>query len=193
MTEHSHSSATASASAAAGTPDTSAEIAALQARLAEAEQQMAAFRDQSLRAAAEADNVRKRAEREISTSLKYGADRVLGDLLAVIDSLELGLKAAAAPEASAKSIGEGLGLTHRQLLSFFDKHGVKVLDPAGQPFNPELHEAVSAVESAEVPPNHVVAVMQKGYRLHERLLRPAMVMVARAASSTPGNTDAAAS
>ena len=118
---------------------------------------------------------------------------MLGDLLGVIDSLELGLKAAAVPEASARSIAEGLGLTHRQLLSFLDKHGVKVLDPAGQPFNPELHEAVSAVESAEVPPNHVVAVMQKGYRLHERLLRPAMVMVARAASNAPGNTDAAAS
>lgn len=179
MTEHTEPSAAAA--------DPVDEIAALKAKLAEAEQQVAALRDQSLRAAAETDNVRKRAEREISTSLKYGADRVLGDLLAVIDSLELGLRAADAPEASVKSIGEGLALTHKQLLSFFEKHGVKVLDPAGQAFNPDLHEAVSAVESADVAPNHVVAVMQKGYRLHERLLRPAMVMVARA----PAASDAA--
>ena len=178
MTENLDPNATAPAA------DPAAEIAALKAKLAEAEQQVAALRDQSLRAAAETDNVRKRAEREISTSAKYGADRVLGDLLAVIDSLELGLKAADAPEASAKSIGAGLSLTHKQLLSFFEKHGVKVLDPAGQPFNPELHEAVSAVESADVAPNHVVAVMQKGYRLHERLLRPAMVMVARAPAAS---------
>ena len=178
MTENIDPNATAPAA------DPAAEIAALQARLIEAEQQVSALRDQNLRTVAEMDNVRKRAEREIATGLKYGADRVLGDLLAVIDSLELGLKAATAPEASAKSIGEGMALTQKQLLSFLEKHGVKVLDPAGQPFNPELHEAVSAVESAEVAPNHVVAVMQKGYRLHERLLRPAMVMVARAPASS---------
>jgi molecular chaperone GrpE len=164
---------------AAPAPEPADELSALKTRLAEAEQQLVALRDQGLRAAAEADNVRKRAEREVATSLKYGAERLLGDLLAVCDSLELGLKAAQAPDASAKSIGDGLALTHRQLNAFFDKHGVKVVDPAGQPFNPELHEAVSAVPTAEVAPNHVVNVMQKGYRLHERLLRPAMVMVAR--------------
>jgi molecular chaperone GrpE len=160
--------------------DPADELTTLKARLAEAEQQLAALKDQGLRAAAEADNVRKRAEREVANSLKYGADRVLGDLLAVCDSLELGLKAAQGPEASIKSIGDGLLLTQRQLGTFLDKHGVKVVDPAGQPFNPELHEAVSAVPSAEVAPNHVLSVMQKGYRLHERLLRPAMVVVSRA-------------
>jgi molecular chaperone GrpE len=160
--------------------DPAAELAALQARLAEAEKQAAAYRDQHLRAAAELDNVRKRVEREVATSLRYGAERVLGDLLAVSDSLDLGLKAAAAREASAQSIAEGLALTQKQLLAFFDKHGLKVVDPAGQPFNPELHEAVSMVPTAEVAPNHVVSVMQKGYRLHERLLRPAMVVVAKA-------------
>jgi molecular chaperone GrpE len=152
----------------------------LAARVAEAEKQAAAYRDQHLRAVAELDNVRKRVEREVATSLKYGAERVLGDLLAVSDSLDLGLRAASSPEASAQSIAEGLALTQKQLLAFFERHGVKVVDPAGQPFNPELHEAVSMVPSAEVAPNHVVAVMQKGYRLHERLLRPAMVVVAKA-------------
>jgi len=181
MTENTDTAATAAPADAA---DAAAEIAALRAKLAEAEQQVAALRDQSLRAAAETDNVRKRAEREVANSLKYGADRVLGDLLSVCDSLELGLKAAQAPEATAKSIGEGLLLTHKQLHAFFDKHGVKVLDPAGQPFNPELHEAVSMLESAEVAPNHVLSVMQKGYRLHERLLRPAMVVVAKAPTAS---------
>lgn len=175
MTENTDTAAsTAPADAAA---DAATEIAALRAKLAEAEK---AVQEARVRAAAEFDNVRKRLERDAETSKKYGAERLLGELLGVSDSLELGLKAAAAPEASAKSIGEGMALTHKQLHAFFEKHGVKVVDPAGEPFNPELHEAVSMVPSAEVPPNHVLSVMQKGYRLHERLLRPAMVMVAKA-------------
>jgi molecular chaperone GrpE len=157
-----------------------AELTALRARVAEAEKQAAAFRDQQLRAVAELDNVRKRADRDVATAHKYGADRVLGDLLPVCDSLELGMQAASAEHATAKTIAEGLGLTHRQLHGFLEKQGVRPVDPVGQAFNPDLHEAVSTVESHEVPPNHVVSVMQKGYRLHERLLRPAMVVVARA-------------
>ena len=165
-------------------PDPAALIAsqldALHQKLAEAEAAAAAAKDQALRAAAELDNVRKRAEREIETARKYGTERVLGDLRAITDSLELGLKAANAPEASAQSIGEGMAITHKQLLQMMDKYGVAVVDPAGQPFNPDLHEAVSAIPSSDVPPNHVLGVMQKGYRLRDRLLRPAMVMVAKA-------------
>jgi molecular chaperone GrpE len=166
------------------------EIAALQARLAEAEQQLAAAKDHHLRTLAELDNVRKRAEREIDSHRKYSAERVLADLLAVCDSLELGLKAVGSPEAAAKAIADGLELTHKQLLSFFEKYGVRQVDPQGQPFNPELHEAVSMVPSAEVPPNHVLNVMQKGYRLHERLLRPAMVVVARAPADAAASSNA---
>lgn len=168
--------------AAPADADTAAanDLATLQSRLAEAEAAVTAARDQALRAAAELDNVRKRAEREIDNARKYGAERVLGDLLAIADSLELGLKAALVPEASAQSIAEGLTLTQKQLVMMLEKHGVVAVDPAGQPFNPELHEAVSAIPSSEVAPNHVLDVMQKGYRLHERLLRPAMVMVAKA-------------
>jgi molecular chaperone GrpE len=175
MTENTDTAAAAAPADSAA--DAAAEIAALRAKLAEAEK---AAQEARVRAAAEFDNVRKRLEREADTSKKYGAERLLGELLGVSDSLELGLKAAQAPEASARSIGEGMALTHKQLHAFFEKHGVTVVDPAGQPFNPELHEAVSMVPSAEVPPNHVLSVMQKGYRLHERLLRPAMVMVAKA-------------
>lgn len=157
------------------------EIAALKAQLSDAESRAAASKDAQLRAMADLDNVRKRAEREISAGLKFGAEKLLGELLGVSDSLELGLKAAGDnAEGPMKSLVEGMQLTMRQLLAVLEKQGVTQIDPAGQPFNPDLHEAVSMVPSAEVPPNHVLSVMQKGYKLHERLLRPAMVVVARA-------------
>lgn len=162
------------------TPVSIEEYEALNAKLTEAEAAAAAARDAQLRALAELDNVRKRAEREIDSARKFGTERVLGDLLSINDSLELGIKAAGNPDASAKSIGEGMTLTHGQLLKFFEKHGISIVDPAGQPFNPDFHEAVSAVPSTDVAPNHVINVLQKGYRLHDRLLRPAMVIVAKA-------------
>jgi len=178
MTE---SSATPSAAPEASSTSVSIEeYEALNARLTEAEAAASTARDAQLRAMAELDNVRKRAEREIDSARKFGTERVLGDLLAINDSLELGIKAAGSPEATAASIGEGMTLTHGQLLKFFEKHGISIVDPAGQPFNPDLHEAVSAVPSTDVAPNHVISVLQKGYRLHERLLRPAMVIVAKA-------------
>ncbi|MCX7070946.1 MAG: nucleotide exchange factor GrpE [Gammaproteobacteria bacterium] len=178
MTE---SSATPSAAPEASSTSVSIEeYEALNARLTEAEAAASTARDAQLRALAEVDNVRKRAEREIDSARKFGTERVLGDLLAINDSLELGIKAAGSPEATVASIGEGMTLTHGQLLKFFDKHGISIVDPAGQPFNPDLHEAVSAVPSADVAPNYVISVLQKGYRLHERLLRPAMVIVAKA-------------
>ncbi len=156
------------------------DIATLQARLEEAEAAAASARDAQLRALAELDNVRKRAEREIDNGRKFGAERLLNELLAIADSLDLGLQAAAQPDASAQSIGHGMQLTQKQLTDLLAKHGVVVVDPVGQPFNPDLHEAVSAVPSPDAAPNSVLSVMQKGYRLHERLLRPAMVMVAKA-------------
>jgi len=178
---HSDPTATAAPGSGRDAPaDGIDEVKQLEALLAEAQAQAAAAKDQQLRAVAELDNVRKRAEREIATGIKYGSDRLLGDLLAVCDSLDLGAKAAAAPEATAKSIAEGLALTQKQFAAFLEKHGVKVVDPAGQAFNPDHHEAVAAIESSTVAPNHVIEVMQKGYRLHERLLRPAMVVVAKA-------------
>lgn len=159
------------------------DIATLAARLADAESRAAAARDAQLRAIADLDNVRKRAEREIASASKYSAEKLLGELLGVADSLDLGLAAAAKPGAQVAALLEGMQLTHKQLLTLLKKQGVEPIDPRGQPFNPELHEAVTMVPSTEVPPNHVVEVMQKGYRLHERLLRPAMVVVAKAPPS----------
>ena len=153
------------------------EIAALKAALADAEGRASAAKDAQLRAVAESENVRRRIERDAASTLKYANERVLGELLAVVDSLELGLKAA---ESADVALREGMQLTYRQLMACLEKNGVKQLDPKGEAFNPDAHQAVTMVESSAVAPNHVVDVMQKGYRLHERLLRPAMVMVAKA-------------
>lgn len=156
------------------------ELAACLAKLDEAQAQAAAARDGQLRAIADMDNVRKRAEREVANATRYGSEKLLGELLGVADSLDLGLTAAAKPEAQPGALLEGMQLTQKQLLAMMERHGVTQIDPAGLPFNPDQHEAVAMVPSVDVAPNHVLNVMQKGYRLHDRLLRPAMVMVARA-------------
>ena len=156
------------------------ELDELRAQLEAATARASAAEDARLRSVAELDNVRKRTEREIGNSLKFATERLLGELLTVCDSLELGLKAAGSAGEAARSLIEGMELTHKQLVSVLEKHGVSAVDPQGQPFSPESQEAVSMVESSDVAPNHVLSVMQKGYKLHERVLRPAMVVVARA-------------
>lgn len=147
------------------------DVEALKTALSAAEQKAADNWDKALRATAELENVRRRVERESANLHKYALERILGDLINVNDSLELALQA---------SQDQGVQLTHKQLWAALEKHGVSAIDPQGEPFNPDLHEAVSTQESASVAPNHVVTVMQKGYRLHDRLLRPAMVVVSRA-------------
>ena len=156
------------------------ELASLRAQLVEAEAKAATARDAQLRTAAEAENTRRRLERDADASRKYASEKLLGDLLAIADSLELGLKASEAPEAQVKALAEGMQLTHRQLMAFLEKNGVRAVDPLGEAFNPDAHQAMTMVETADTPANHVMAVMQKGYKLHERLLRPAMVVVAKA-------------
>ena len=156
------------------------EIEALRVQLAAAEAKAAENWDKALRATAELENVRRRVERESATLQKYALERVLGEMVAVLDTLELGLKAVACEDEEIRKHLEGLQLTHKQFWSMLEKYGVSVIDPQGQPFNPEQHEAVSTQESAELAPNHVLAVMQRGYKLHDRLLRPAMVVVSKA-------------
>ena len=158
------------------------EAETLEGRLAAAEAKAAENWDKALRATAELENVRRRVERESAQMQKYALERILGELIPVADSLDLALKAVAAESAEVRGHLEGLSLTHKQLWAALERYGVTLVDPAGQPFTPELHEAVSMVESADVPPNHVLSVMQKGYKLHDRLLRPAMVVVAKAPS-----------
>jgi molecular chaperone GrpE len=155
-------------------------IQALREQLAAAQAEAQAARDAQLRAMADMENTRRRIERDAQISLKFANERLIGDLLAVCDSLELGLRAAAEAGEVGKALADGTQLTWRQLMSVLEKHGVKQLDPTGQPFNPDFHQAMTMVESSQIAPNHVLSVMQKGYTLHERLLRPAMVVVARA-------------
>jgi molecular chaperone GrpE len=157
-----------------------AQIVALEAALAEAEQAVVQAKDAQLRAAADFENTRRRLERDAQRTAQYATENLLKELLAVADSVELGLKAARKPDAEVAALTEGMDLTQRQVTSFLEKQGVTALDPAGQPFNPDEQQAMSMIESADVAPNHVLAVMQKGYRLHDRLLRPAMVIVAKA-------------
>lgn len=159
--------------------ETEALIAALRSELDQAQAQAAAAKDAQLRAAADLENIRRRIERDAANSLKFATEKLLGELLAVCDSLELGLKASSG-EGPAKALADGMQLTYRQLVAVLEKNGVRQIDPTGQPFNPDHHQAMTMAESSEVPANHVLDTMQKGYLLHERLLRPAMVVVARA-------------
>ncbi|MBT2745313.1 MULTISPECIES: nucleotide exchange factor GrpE [unclassified Lysobacter] len=134
------------------------------------------LREDSLRERAELDNQRKRVARDVEMARKFANERLLGALLPVIDSLEAGL-AVAGNEAGA--LREGMELTLRQLLKVADDNGLVAVDPTGQPFNPEHHQAMSMVPAPGVAPNHVVQVYQKGWLLNDRLLRPALVVVAQ--------------
>lgn len=133
--------------------------------------------DKYLRAAAEAENVRKRAARDVENARKFALERFATELLAVRDSLELGI-AAAAESADAASLLEGSRTTLKQLANTMERFGVAEVNPEGEPFDPALHEAMTMQPSAEAEPNTVLTVYQKGYTLNGRLLRPARVVVA---------------
>lgn len=153
-------------------PDADASREKLEADLAEA-------RDQVLRAQAEIQNIRRRAERDVESASKYAIEKFSEALVPVIDNFERALSLMNAENETTRALCEGIELTHRNLLDVLKRFGIAVVDPEGEPFDPSLHEAMSAVENDEVEPNTVVQVVQKGYTLHGRVLRAAMVMVAR--------------
>ncbi len=155
------------------------EIERLQAELQARERELEKLRDDALRAMAELENTRRRAARDVENAHKFGLDRLVGELLPVKDSMELGLSAAEGGQ-DAQAVREGLELTLKMFTDALEKLGVLAVDPAGQKFDPEYHQAMTTVPSAEVPPGTVVAVMQKGYVLNDRLVRPALVSVAKA-------------
>ena len=134
-------------------------------------------RDRHLRAVAELDNLRKRSAREIDAARKFGADRLAQAILPVRDSLEAGV--AAAEKAGQAALVDGQRATLRLLDEAFNACGIREIDPAGQPFDPTKHEALSLLPAADVAPNTVLEVVQKGYELNERLLRAAKVLVAK--------------
>lgn len=173
---------TASAAADAAT-DAGGELAEgdgdLQGRLARAEDAATEFRDQFLRTAAELENVRRRASRDVESAHRFGVERFAREMLAVVDSLEAGREAArAAGEEGA--VAEGMEATLRLLLSVLEKFGVTPVEAAGAPFDPQAHEAIMTQPTGEAAPDTVLSVIQPGYRIHDRLLRPARVIVARA-------------
>jgi len=151
----------------------------LESEIAEARNEAASHLDDFLRARAELDNLRKRSARDIENAHKHGLERFMTELLPVKDSVELGLSAADGAEADADKLREGLELTLRLLNTASEKFGLEEVNPEGQSFDPEYHQAMSVQEVAGVEPGTVVTVVQKGYRLHARLLRPAMVIVAK--------------
>lgn len=164
---------------AAGAADSQDESAGdtLQQELEDAKRAAGEFQDRVLRMQAEMENLRKRAERDLANAHKYAIEKFASELLQVKDSLELGLNAG---EVEADKLREGTELTLKVLVSTLKKFAIEEIDPAGEPFDPNLHQAMTMQESREHEPNTVIQVMQKGYTLHERLLRPAMVIVARA-------------
>lgn len=133
-----------------------------------------------LRTQAEVQNIRRRAERDVANAHKFALDRFTTDLLAVADSLERGLSTLRADDPHVQPAREGLELTLRALLDTFVRHGVEQIDPTSAPFNPELHEAMTMIPAPGVTPNTVVEVLEKGYLLNGRLIRPARVVVSRA-------------
>ncbi|MEJ2361097.1 MAG: nucleotide exchange factor GrpE [Gammaproteobacteria bacterium] len=135
--------------------------------------------DKLLRVQAEMENVRRRAERDVENAHKYALEKFAAELLPVKDSLELGAAAAQQDDTDIAKLREGTELTLKLMDGVMSKFGITLVDPLDQPFDPELHQAMSMIESPDKEPNTVVAVMQKGYTLNERLLRPAMVVVAK--------------
>jgi molecular chaperone GrpE len=159
---------------------------ALRAELEAAQAEVAELKDQMLRVQADAQNVRRRAEQDVEKAHKFGQEKFSRELLTVLDNLERALAASPEDEAT-KAIREGVEMTLQGFVSTLAKFNVEAIDPQGEAFNPELHQAMSMQENAEFAPNTVMAVMQKGYSLHGRLLRPAMVMVSKAAPSIDEN------
>jgi molecular chaperone GrpE len=154
--------------------------------LAEARREAADFKDKLLRTLAEMENLRKRTQREVADARLYGNASFARDVLAVADNMQRALETIepellASGDAKVKSMIEGVELTERELLKVLEKHGVKKFSPEGEKFDPNVHQAMFEMEHPELPPGHVAQVIQAGYMLGDRVLRPAMVGVVKAA------------
>lgn len=156
------------------------EIEALKAQLKGEQDKAKAALESMARAAAEADNRRKRAEADVEKERKFGNEKLLKALLPVVDSLDLALQHINKDAEGMQSVYEGIENTMTLFLKELGSFGVERLDPVGQPFDPNMHNAVSMLPSNDVKPNHIVCVMQKGFTLNGRVVRPAMVAVAKA-------------
>lgn len=156
----------------ANASETSEKIEALEAELA-------LTKEQALRAAAEAQNARRRAEQDVEKAHKFALEKFVGDMLPVVDNLERALEVGG-PDAEGVD-REGVELTLKTLIDALGRHKVEMVNPEGEPFDPQVHQAMTMIEAPDVEPNTVVNVIQKGYVLNGRLVRPAMVVVSKAA------------
>ena len=170
-----------SAAAAEAQPQTET-VPSPEELLRAAELKAAEHHDAWLRAKAETENVRRRAQEDVAKAYKFASEKFAGELLVVIDSLEAAL---ASDNQSAESLHAGVELTLRQLNSAFEKANLAVINPLGEKFDPHKHQAISQMEAADgqTEPNRVINVLQKGYMLNDRILRPAMVIVSKAAAT----------
>ena len=164
------------------------EVTAEQARIAELEAQLEAAqqasleeRERAIRAVAEMENLRRRAAQDVEKAHKFALEKFAAELLSVLDNLERAIELADKENDTLKPMIEGVELTLKSMQSGVAKFGLVALDPTNQPFDPNAHQAMSMVPSADVAPNTVIAVMQKGYELNGRVIRPAMVMVSKSA------------
>ena len=167
-----------------------ASIEALQQALEQAQQQAAANLEKALRTQAEMENLKKRVQKDLDDERKYGLSKFAKELLSVIDSLELGLQAINGDSPEVLKFKEGSELTVKQFEAVFAKFNIETIDPTGQPFNPELHQAMATQPSANHEAGTVITTFQKGYVINNRLLRPAMVVVAKAADTTKNDEQA---
>ena len=149
-------------------------------KLVDAEEVASRANDDLLRVQAEMQNLRRRSEQDIEKAHKYSQEKFSTELLSVMDNLERALAAAANHEDdTVKAIYEGVDLTLKSFTDCFNRFHIEAVDPMGEPFDPQLHQAMTIIENAEVEPNTVIEVMQKGYTLHGRVIRPAMVVVSK--------------
>lgn len=162
----------------------------LAARVQVLEEQLAAAQDQSLRVAADLQNVRRRAEQDVEKAHKFALEKFAGDLLPVIDSLERGLDLSNPDDENIRAMREGIELTLKMFQDTLKRYQLEAIDPhGGEPFNAEHHQAMAMQESADLEPNSVLKTFQKGYLLNGRLLRPAMVVVSKAPAPVAPSID----
>ena len=154
----------------------------LEEMVTQLQEDLMAARDGALRAQADAQNVKRRAEQDVETARKFALEQFTKDLLPVVDNMERALASTEGDDALMKPVAEGVELTLKSLLDALQKYKIEPVDPEGEPFDPQFHQAMSMVPNPDVEPNTVIAVMQKGYTLNGRLMRPAMVMVSKSAA-----------
>ena len=161
-------------------------IKELEAKLEAKEKETVETYDRLLRATAEFDNYKKRSSREMAEFRKFANQSLIKEMLSVVDNLELAMNSTNGHKAIDKDLLQGLEMTHKEILKVFEKFNVKSIEAKGQPFDPTFHEAVMQEETNDSPKNTVINELQRGYMIHDRLLRPSMVVVAKPKESTDG-------